>query len=214
MKERSLADIDLFDRQCVEEFEGFLKLLLHRRFAWPAYRSQLVEEVPARSGARKSRSVAAPLGPVGGLSPGGGIRDFCAVSESVTVNFSSAGLYPFALYCAQEIGICRRPYDTMTDLSGNTYRPVAIFSLPFTFDRRFRLLVSRPVPTTYVRQDTAQVACSGRATYPQLTALSAKLRSDFTVRVNAGRENSGPSCLPVRLHRRRSVPVLRLRRAR
>jgi hypothetical protein len=196
MKERSLADIDLFDRQCVQEFEGFLKLLLHRRFAWPAYRSQLVEEVPARSGARKSRSVAAPLGPVGGLSPGGGIRDFCAVSELVTVNFSSAGLYPFALYCAQEIGICRRPYDTMTDLSGNTYRPVAIFSLPFTFDRRFRLLVSRPVPTTCVKQDTAQVACSGRATYPQLTALSAKLRSDFTVRVNAGRVNNEPSvCL-------------------
>jgi hypothetical protein len=100
------------------------------------------------------------------------------------------------LYCAQEIGICRRPYDTMTDLSGNTYRPVAIFSLPFTFDRRFRLLVSRPVRTTCVRQDTAQVACSGRATYPQLTALSAKLRSDFTVRVNAGRVNNEPSvCL-------------------
>src|SRR6516162_7383922 len=44
-----------------------------------------------------------------GASPGGGTRDFCAVNELVTVNFSSAGLYPFALYCAQEIGTCLRP---------------------------------------------------------------------------------------------------------
>jgi hypothetical protein len=95
------------DRQRVQEFEGFLKLLLHRRVAWPAYGAQLVEDVPAGSGARKSCSFAAPLGPVGGLSPGGGTRDFWAVNELVTVNFSSAGLYPFALYCAQEIGICR-----------------------------------------------------------------------------------------------------------
>jgi hypothetical protein len=106
MKERSLADIDLLIGSAFRSLKASSSFFLIARS--PGLRiAQLVEDVPAGSSARKSCSFAAPLGPVGGLSPGGGTRDFWAVDELVTVNFSSAGLYPFALYCAQEIGICR-----------------------------------------------------------------------------------------------------------
>jgi hypothetical protein len=63
-----------------------------------------------RSDFRLPRGAAMPTAPStrgeGGSAPG--------LSSSIAGNLSK-GLYPFALYCAQEIWICLGPYETITD---------------------------------------------------------------------------------------------------
>jgi hypothetical protein len=80
-----------------------------------------------------------------------------AVLEGFSISFSREGLYPFALYWAQEIGIFLPPYATMTAPSCVTYKPVAALTEARQWRFRVGIAIGEPLPL-----DGQPVAALGR----------------------------------------------------
>jgi hypothetical protein len=74
-----------------------------------------------------------------------------------SISFSREGLYPFALYWAQEIGIFLPPYATLTAPSCVTYKPVAALTEAKQWRFRVGIAIGEPLPL-----DGQPVAALGR----------------------------------------------------